>query len=164
MRAIRVVCSAWFGALCLLIPTRFLGSSHRPSIRALHDRLPFCLIPNRCPRPRARTRNECNKYSGLETAMVRVNRTSWNAGYVLRTTMDRFCHFAGVQTSENRSSGARSARPRKTSDHSEHRTMKLRHPAGDIRTQWSSRKRCASSGLSVAPGWAALVCLFFHSA
>ena len=31
-------------------------------------------------------------------------------------------------------------------------TMKLRHPAGDIRTQWSSRKRCASSGLSVAPG------------
>ena len=36
------------------------------------------------------------------------------------------------------------------------RTMKLRHPAGDVRTQWSSRKRCASSGLSVAPGWAAL--------
>ena len=31
-------------------------------------------------------------------------------------------------------------------------TMKLRHPAGDIRTQWSSRKRCVSSGLSVAPG------------
>jgi hypothetical protein len=36
-------------------------------------------------------------------------------------------------------------------------TMKLRHPAGNTRTHWSSRKRCASSGLSVAPGWAALV-------
>ena len=31
-------------------------------------------------------------------------------------------------------------------------TTKLRHPAGDVPTQWSSRKRCASSGLSVAPG------------
>src|SRR5690606_39208151 len=36
-------------------------------------------------------------------------------------------------------------------------TTKLRHPAGDVRTQWSSRKRCASSGLSVAPGWAVWV-------
>ena len=38
-------------------------------------------------------------------------------------------------------------------------TMKLRHPAGDIRTQWSSRKGCAPSGLSVAPGWAVFLCI-----